>query len=69
MGENVEMEFGDIQVIGHVKALPTIEVGDIDSKWEINALTDNGESVSLFAINKKGKEYPIKAEMTGHIHI
>ena len=65
MGENVEMEFGDIQIIGHVKALPTIEVGSIDRKWAINALTDNGDSMSLFAINKKGREFPIKAEMAG----
>ena len=65
MGQNVEMEFGDIKVIGHVKALPTIEVGDIDRKWEINATTDSGDKMNLFAINKKGREFPVRAEMAG----
>lgn len=65
MRENVEMEFGDIKVLGHVKALPTIEVGDIDRKWEIKASTDKGVGLSLLAINKKGKEYPINALMAG----
>ena len=63
--ENVEMKIGDVKVLAHVKALPTIEVGDIDKKWEISAFTDEGNSLSFFAINKKGKEYPIKAFMAG----
>jgi hypothetical protein len=65
MRGNVEMEYGDIKVIAHVKALPIIEVGDIDSKWEIDALTDKGDHLSLVAINEKGREYPIKAFMPG----
>ena len=65
MKGNVEMEFGEIQVIGHVKALPVIEVGDIDKIWAINATTDMGNSLSLFAISKKGKEFPIVAKMSG----
>lgn len=60
---SVEMEFGDIKVIGHVKALPIIDVGDIDKKWEITARTTNGATLSLFAISEKGKEFPIKANM------
>lgn len=63
--ENIEMKFGDIQVNGHVKALPTIEVGDIDSKWKITSMTENGVNLNIFAINKKGKAFPIKAEMAG----
>ena len=65
-GQNVEMEFGDIQVIGHVKALPIIEVGDVDSQWDIVANSDSGEKMRLLAISEKGKEYPIYAEMEGH---
>lgn len=65
MGQNVEMEFGDINVIGHVKALPTIEVGDVESQWNLSAITDMNDSLGLVAISKKGKEYPIKAEMAG----
>ena len=63
--DKIEMEFGDIKVIGHVKAIPTIEVGDIDSKWEVTAYTDTGDKMRLIATNKKGREYPIKAEMAG----
>lgn len=63
--DKIEMEFGDIKVIGHVKALPTIEVGEIESKWEVAAFTNSKEKMRLIATNKKGKEYPIKAEMAG----
>jgi hypothetical protein len=65
MDGNVEMEIGDVKVIAHVKAIPTIEVGDIEKKWEVSARTDNGDSLGLVAINKKGREFPIKATMAG----
>ena len=65
VGQNVELTFGDINVIGHVKALPIIEVGNIDSKWNVCAYTDTQDSLKLVAINKKGKEYQIKAHMEG----
>ncbi len=65
MGENVEMELGGVKVLAHLKALPTIEVGDIEKKWEISASTDMGQSLSFFAVNKKGKEYSVKALMAG----
>ncbi|NNE26516.1 MAG: hypothetical protein HKN09_06710 [Saprospiraceae bacterium] len=65
VGQNVELEFGDIQVIAHVKALPTIDVGDVDSKWDIGAITNNNETLKLVATSSKGKAYPVKAEMDG----
>jgi hypothetical protein len=65
LAEKIEMEFGDLKVISHVKALPTIEVGEIENRWDVLAYNDNKESMKLVAINKKGKEYPIQAEMQG----
>ena len=65
MRENVEMELSGVKILAHLKALPTIDVGDIDKKWEIAAFTDEGQSLSVVAINKKGKEYPVKAFMAG----
>ena len=63
--DNVELDVGDIKILAHLKALPTIDVGDVDSKWEIAASTDEGQNLSVVAINKKGKEYPISALMPG----
>ncbi|MBT8229413.1 MAG: hypothetical protein KJO50_04085 [Bacteroidia bacterium] len=65
VGQNIEMEFGDIKVIGHVKALPTIDVGDVDDKWNVAAITDNKDILNLVAISDKGREFPINAEMEG----
>jgi hypothetical protein len=65
MRDNVEMEVGDVKILAHLKALPTIDVGDIDNKWEITASTDEGQNLSVVAINKKGKEYPVRALMPG----
>jgi hypothetical protein len=65
MRENVEMELSGVKILAHLKALPTIDVGDIDKKWEITAFTDEGQSLSVVAINKKGKEYPVRAFMAG----
>ncbi len=65
MLDNVEMEVGNAKILAHLKAFPTIDVGDIDNQWEISASTDDGQSLSVVAINKKGKEYAIKALMPG----
>jgi hypothetical protein len=65
MIDNVEMDLGDVKILAHVKALPTIEVGDIDSKWDIVASTDDGQKLSVVAIDKMGKEYPVRALMGG----
>ena len=65
-GHNVEMEFGEIQVIGHVKALPIVDVGDVESDWAVIANTHDGEQLRLYAISKEGKEYPVNAEMEGN---
>jgi len=65
MDEFFEMEFGDIKVIAHVKAIPVIKVGKIDSKWEIAAFANNEEKLNLVAINKDGREFPVSAEMPG----
>ena len=63
--ENVEMDVGDVKILAHLKALPTIDVGDIDNQWEIAASTDEGQKLSVVAINKKGKEFPVRALMPG----
>lgn len=63
--ENVEMDMSGVKVLAHLKAIPVIEVGDIDKKWEVAAITDDGQSLSVLAINKKGKEYPVRAFMAG----
>lgn len=65
LGENVEMKIGDVKVLAHLKALPTIEVGQVDKKWEVAAVTDDGQKLSLSALSKKGKEYPVRALMPG----
>ena len=65
MEENVEMSFGDIDVIGHVKAIPVVDVGDIDSEWNIAVKGQNDEMMKLVAVNEKGKQYAIRAEMPG----
>lgn len=65
LGENIEMEIGDIKIIAHVKALPTLDVGDVDSKWDIVVFNENKDKMKLIAISDKGREYPIKAEMDG----
>jgi hypothetical protein len=65
MRDNVEKDVGDVKILAHLKALPTIDVGDIDNKWEIAASTDEGQNLSVVAINKKGKEYPVNALMPG----
>ncbi len=63
--DNVEMSIGDVKIVAHLKAFPTIDVGDIDNKWEITASTDEGQNLSVVAIDSKGKEYPVKALMPG----
>lgn len=64
-GRNVEMEFGDIRIIAHVKALPIIEIGEVDSEWDVIAPTDDKGNMKLVAVNEKGREFPITAEMEG----
>lgn len=65
MRENIEMELNGVKILAHLKAIPTIDVGDIDKKWEIKATTDEGQSLTVVAINQKGKEYPVSALMAG----
>ncbi|MDF1698763.1 MAG: hypothetical protein P1U56_23115 [Saprospiraceae bacterium] len=65
MSENVEMELSGVKVLAHLKAIPTVEVGSIDKKWGLQASTDDGQSLSVVAINKKGREYPVNAIMAG----
>ena len=63
--ENVEMEFGDLLIIGHVKALPTIEIGDVERQWPVSATASDGTIMEVLAINSKGREYSVKAKMSG----
>ena len=63
--ENVEMELAGVKVMAHLKAIPTIDVGDIDKQWNLGVKTDAGADMSIVAINKKGREYGIYATMAG----
>ena len=63
--DNVEMNIGDVKIVAHLKAFPTIDVGDIDNKWKIVATSVEGQILNVVAINNKGKEYPVKALMPG----
>lgn len=63
--DRVEMKIGDVQIIGHVKAMPTIDVGYVDSKWPVSCKDEDGGKMDIVAINKKGKEFPVKAKLTG----
>lgn len=62
---NVEMEVGGVQIIGHVKALPTIDVGMVNSKWEVSSMKEDGTKLKLVAISKKGREHAVNAKMSG----
>lgn len=63
--ENVEMELAGVKVMAHLKAIPTIDVGDIDKQWALSANADAGQNTTIVAINKKGREYAVNAIMAG----
>ena len=63
--DNVEMEIGSVRIVAHVKALPTIEVKTEETVWDIKAMGSDGTSLDVIALNKKGKEYSVKAYSEG----
>ena len=65
LGEMVEMELSGVKVVAHLKAIPTIDPGEVEKQWGIRAFDDKGQSMNIIAINKKGREYAINAAMAG----
>jgi hypothetical protein len=63
--ENVEIEIEGIQVLAHVKALPEAKVKSSDPVWSVNALSTEGQSFSVVALDDKGNEYLVKALVPG----
>lgn len=65
VGEMVEMELSGVKVVAHLKAIPTIDAGEIEKQWGIRAFDTDDNAMNVIAINKKGREYPINAAMAG----
>ena len=63
--EDVEMEIGAIDIIAHVKAMPTIKVHTEEPIWNIRAIGSDGTNLELCALDKNGKENEIKALSLG----
>lgn len=64
--DNVEMEINGVKVLAHIKAIPTLEIKNVDSKWAISATNAEGDILDIVAITDKGKELPVKAIMKGN---
>jgi hypothetical protein len=63
--DNVELEIGETKIVAHLKALPSNQAISEETVWDVSAIGNDGSKLEVVALNKKGKEYPIKAMSAG----
>ena len=63
--DNQEMEIAKVKILAHVKALPAPDVSSDQLVWNIKAIDNTGNSLSVYGIDKKGNEHDVKAIVTG----
>lgn len=59
--DNVNKMYNNVEIIGHVKALPQMNCASGDAEWFVKAFHPMGELMSVYAFDDEGKMYPLVA--------